>query len=221
MPEMLRILVVTDIHGVVRKARELGAVKRDLTVVAGDLSRLGSVEEALTVLEELANQGPVAWVPGNCDDPSLAGMEPEGTMQLHTRAREFEGITLVGYGGSPFTPFSTPFEYDDSKLGTELEELLASIDWDNPVILVTHTPPYRSGLDRTRSGEYVGSRSLASLLSRYKPLLLATGHIHEAWGVTAFQGVLAVNPGPLSQGRYALVELDQEALCARVRLGRL
>ncbi len=218
---MPRLLVVSDIHGSVRKAKALEEVRRDVTVAAGDLAECGSVDEALEVLDVLASQGaPVVWVPGNCDDPRLASIDKH--YNIHGRNVELAGLVFAGAGGSIHTPFGTPFEYSDEELARILEEALAGVEpGSTRLVLVVHTPPYRSGLDRVAGGEYVGSKSLRGVLQRYKPLALATGHIHEAWGVAAPEGVLSVNPGPLGRGHYAIIDIDPEAGAVRARLARL
>jgi Icc-related predicted phosphoesterase len=215
-----KLLVLSDIHGAASKAKRLEQVTRDYTIVAGDIAECGSLQEALEILDILASQGaPVLWVPGNCDDPRLASVEKEHN--LHTRSVRLDGLVFAGAGGSLHTPFATPFEYGEDELRRILEQALRGVREDDPLVLVVHTPPYRSGLDRVRGGSYVGSRFLTELLEKRRPLLLATGHIHEAWGVAAPAGVIAVNPGPLASGHYALVDLDLENMVVRARTRRL
>ena len=218
---MRRLLIVSDIHGALGKARQLRDVKRDVTIVAGDVARCNSVEEAVSILEELAGHGAeLVWVPGNCDSPRLLEAKAPGHL-VHGAAAEVEGLWFVGAGGSTYTPFSTPFEYSDDELGEILSKALETVPPEAPTVFVVHTPPYRSGLDRVSGGEYVGSRRLRDLLRQRRPLLLATGHIHEAWGVAAVDGVTTVNPGPLESGRYALVDIDAEAGAVRARTLKL
>lgn len=218
---MQRILVVSDIHGAIKRVKALEDIRRDVTVAAGDLAECGSLEEALEVLEVLASQGaPVVWVPGNCDDPRLASLNKH--YNVHGRSVRLAGLVFAGAGGSIHTPFNTPFEYSDEELASLLEKALAGVEpGSERLVLVVHTPPYRSGLDRVAGGEYVGSKSLRRVLQLYKPLLLATGHIHEAWGAAAPEGVLSVNPGPLSRGHYAVIDIDADAGVVRARLARL
>ena len=218
---MRRLLVVSDIHGALRRVRLLEEIRRDVTVVAGDIAECGSLDEAVEILEALASQGaPVVWVPGNCDSPQLAAFDKY--FNVHGKSVRLEGLVFAGAGGSIHTPFSTPFEYSDEELAAILEKALAGIEpGSERLVLVVHTPPYRSGLDRVAGGEYVGSISLRRILQRYKPIALATGHIHESWGVAAPEGVLGVNPGPLSRGHYALVEIDVDSGVVRARLARL
>lgn len=217
---MLRLLVVSDIHGAARRVERLSEVRRDVTVVAGDIAECGSREEALEILDMLAAQGaPLVWVPGNCDSPSL--VDEDRHYNVHGRSARVAGLVFAGAGGSLYTPFSTPFEYGEEELARILEKALSGVKPGEPLVLVVHTPPYGSGLDRVAGGSYVGSKALVSVLRQWRPLLLATGHIHEAWGVSAVAGVAAVNPGPFSRGHYALVEIDLGQKAVRVRTLKL
>lgn len=221
---MMRILVVSDIHGSLGRVKRLASIKRELTVVAGDISRCGSIEEAKAVLGELARQSPVAWIPGNCDSPELVRVSIANAECIHMKAYRFKELVLAGVGGSIHTPFGTPFEYSEEEYSGMLAELKEEIKKNSDsgrVVLVSHTPPHMSGLDRVRGGAYVGSPSLRKLIAETRPLLVATGHIHEAWGVASVEGVLAVNPGPLEAGKYAIVDIDPAENMVRVRLARL
>jgi len=222
---MKRILVISDIHGAVGRVERLERVKRHVTIAAGDLAECGSREEALEVLDRLEAQGaPTVWVPGNCDDPSLAALDK--AVNVHGRRVVLDGLVYAGAGGSLHTPFGTPFEYGEDRLASILGDALRGYQaGEGPLVLVVHTPPYRSGLDRVSGGSYVGSRRLREIVAAVRPLLLATGHIHEAWGVAAVGPAVAVNPGPLAAGRYALVDIDVghggEPSVARVRTMKL
>ncbi|KSW11316.1 hypothetical protein CF15_00120 [Pyrodictium occultum] len=219
---MVRLLIVSDIHGAVEKARRLARIRRDVTVVAGDIARCGSIEEAREVLSVLAAQSPVVWVPGNCDSPESPGIRVENAECIHLKAVSMAGLVFAGVGGSVATPFGTPFEYSEEEFARMLQQLRSIVKgYEDRLVLVSHTPPYMSGLDRVRGGEYVGSPSLRSFIAEVKPLLVATGHIHEAWGSACVEGVPVVNPGPLEAGRYALVDLDPGRGMARVQLARI
>ncbi len=220
----MRLLIVSDVHGEARQASKLRSVERDVTVVAGDLADCGgSVEEAHEVLEELASHGPpVVWVPGNCDTPVIVeAPPPRNTHLVHGNRVELLGLVFAGAGGGTYSPFSTPFEVSDEELGSTLEKALEGLEPGRPLIIVTHVPPAGSGLDRTRTGQYVGSTSVRGLVERVRPLLHACGHIHEAWGSTVVGSTLAVNPGPLAWGRYALVDLDVERKTVVARHAKL
>ncbi|HIQ24124.1 MAG TPA: YfcE family phosphodiesterase [Pyrodictium delaneyi] len=163
-------------------------------------------------------------MPGNCDSLELARVSIANAECIHMKVYKFRELVLAGIGGSIYTPFSTPFEYSEeeySRMLAKLKEEIKKNSNNGKVVLVSHTPPYMSGLDRVRGGEYVGSPSLRKLVAETRPLLVVVGHIHEAWGVASVEGVLAVNPGPLKAGRYAIADIDTVKNIVRVRLARL
>ena len=219
---MLRLLVVSDVHAATSSAKRLRNLGRDVTIIAGDLSYCGSIEELREVLDIFASHGPpVVWVPGNCDKPEAAGFEHQGTYNVHGRLVVIDGVEYAGVGGGLYSPFNTPFEMSDEAHEEILRNALSGHAEDRPLILVSHQPPYESGLDRVSGGLYVGAKGLRRILAEYQPLLLASGHIHESWGATSVEGVLAVNPGPLKDRRYALVDIDVERRAGRARLYKL
>ncbi len=217
---MYRVIVVSDVHANTGAVKRLANIERDLTIVAGDLSFCGSIDEARTVLELLVSQGPpVVWVPGNCDSPSIVSEELPGIM-VHGRRVVVDGYTLAGVGGGLYSPFNTPFEISDEEHEAILRKALQGYT-EGPLIIVSHQPPYGSGLDVVRGGLYVGAKGLRRIIAEHRPILVATGHIHESWGAASVEASLVVNPGPLKENRYARVDLDPEQGAARARLYKL
>ena len=94
-------------------------------------------------------------------------------------------------------------ELDTLSLRPSIEEdLLTILEEPNPNkhIVVTHSPPHNTCLDRLRNGHPVGSRSIRKFLETRCPLLSLHGHIHESAAVTGkywdFLGdTLCINPG--------------------------
>ena len=58
----------------------------------------------------------------------------------------------------------------------------------------------------------MGSHALGAFVAREQPDLVLCGHIHEARGEDAVGRSRVVNPGPVADGRYALVEIEDGAL---------
>ena len=215
-----RVLLVSDVHYSLGNVKRANSVERELTIVAGDLSYCGSLEEALEVLERFSSETEVVWVPGNCDSPRLAEVEKPG-INVHGRLRVVDGIAFAGVGGGLISPFNTPFEMRDEEHEAVLRRGLEAYNGSEPLVIVSHNPPYMSGLDVVRGGVYVGAKGLRRVLAEYRPLVLASGHIHESWGISIVEGVLAVNPGPLRDKRYAVLHLDLENSVSRARLYKL
>jgi len=65
-----------------------------------------------------------------------------------------------------------------------------------------------------RSGEHVGSRSVARIVEKYRPRAVLCGHIHESPGIVEGE-VTMINPGPAKDGRLGLVDIG-ERVVARI-----
>jgi hypothetical protein len=79
-------------------------------------------------------------------------------------------------------------------------------------VWLLHNPVY-GYRDAVAHGEHVGSHSLEALWRSQDqpPLLVLSGHIHEAAGVEEAQGTVFVNPGSLASRRAAWIELSSSS----------
>lgn len=183
--------LISDLHG---EFPELAG--GDLLIVAGDL--VGSLtRHAYDYFANWLHQQKYTkkiFIAGNHDTflekevnlifPYQGMFEIESEVVfLYDSGIEFEGLKIWG---SPWTksfegvnPHCKAFMLDSE------EELLKK--WklipDDIDILVTHSPPYHI-LDKTKSGEHVGSESLVRMLNHIRPKLHVFGHIHECGGQT-------------------------------------
>ncbi len=129
----MKVLVGTDFHGneaafesFASKAEEGHA---EILVICGDITHFGTLDQAKYLLSMLsALRVPLLFVPGNCDPPSLVGVDIEGANCIHGKAVSYDDLTFLGVGGSPPTPFSTPFEM------TEEEKFLADLDLKDQIV---------------------------------------------------------------------------------------
>jgi Icc-related predicted phosphoesterase len=103
----------------------------------------------------------------------------------------FHGCTLqvgayhvAGLGYSSPTPFDTPGEYSEAELSEHLSKF-ASL---SPLILICHSPPKNTQLDRIRDGIHAGSTAVRDFIEKYQPDYFFCGHVHEAAGVEAKLG---------------------------------
>ena len=146
-----------------------------------------------------------------------------------------DGYTLVGYPHVPPTPFiPKDFERKDCDYDSirEMEGMIshqrniepivtsdyfaahASIEGDlkslepsnsDRMILITHSPPFQTKLDRAQKGSF-GSRAIRAWIEEHQPYLTLHGHIHESPDVSGaywdrIGDSLAINPG---QNRFQL-----------------
>ena len=93
---------------------------------------------------------------------------------------------------------------------------------DEPWILVAHTPPYDTKLDRLPNlDDPIGSKAVRRFVESRRPLCALHGHVHESPEVTGsycdeIAGVLCINPGQ-AHGRLQAVLFDSEQPRATLR----
>lgn len=183
----MRVLAAADLHGVRSVYEWLGRVAQDnrpdAMVLAGDLLLGGWQEEQQRQIREFIVPWlrrlavPVFYLMGNDDFVGLE-YEEERVRWLHGQRLELGGYNFVGYQYSlPFV--GGIFEKSEAEIEKDVSALEPLLD--EKTVLVTHSPAHGI-LDRTYSGEAVGSRSLASLLKRRPVLAHIHGHIHESFG---------------------------------------
>jgi|WetSurMetagenome_2_1015567.scaffolds.fasta_scaffold08298_4 uncharacterized protein len=120
---------------------------------------------------------------------------------------------MVSLGISNLTPWHTPREYPEEVISERIEETVSGIDDFTNVIFNFHVPPFGHGLDMCpeldtsvdppapvmhggeQSFKPVGSTAVLAAIEKYQPLLVLTGHIHEARGTVQIGRTFVVNPG--------------------------
>lgn len=209
----MRIFAFTDFHGsdaAFRKAREVvESEKPDLVLVAGDIVN-HDAENAKVFLTELAEAGsPVYFVPGNMDGVDLVTWSGSGSVhRLHGRCESRGRVTLMGLGGSPHGAFKTPIEYSEEVAAELLRSALGNYHGGD-LILVSHCPPKDTKADRVIIGQHIGSTSVRKFVEQTKPLIVVSGHVHEAQAVDKIGPTLIVNVGPAKNGNYARINLNK------------
>lgn len=161
----------------------------DILIVAGDLTAHDDLEGWSKFDMWLQNQTHThkLVIAGNHDMSAQLTPEigqtlekTEGVKYLCDSGIEIEGLKIWG---TPWTLFSenlNPRCRAFTASEEELEEKFSLIPYDTN-ILITHGPA-RGILDKTISGEEVGSIALLATLSRVRPMIHAFGHIHESYG---------------------------------------
>ena len=116
-------------------------------------------------------------------------------------------ITL-GYANP--TPWKSPREVSEEKLGNMVESLTSQVRNMESAIFNLHVPPIDTELDRapavSESFEYVkeglgikfihvGSSAVRRAIEKHSPLVGLHGHIHESKGFVRLGRTLCLNPG--------------------------
>jgi Icc-related predicted phosphoesterase len=175
----MRLLVFSDIHGDKSALEHLMEMDADYYFAAGDLANWGKgLDQLAPVLQKRAERMYV--IPGNHEsDADFAQMcEKYGFHNFHGQTLQLGSYTVAGLGYSNPTPFNTPGEYSEQELAGRLEKF-AGID---SLILVCHTPPKGTKLDRAGEGQHFGSTAVREFIERNQPAYFYCGHIHEAAG---------------------------------------
>jgi uncharacterized protein len=164
---------------------------------------------------------PVYLIPGNDDpyeiDEPLAGSER--VINVDRRVAELPGgLEVMGLGLSSPTPWSTPREVSEHDFREAIFRLGDQVKDPRRTILLTHCPPYDSGLDTAplldadmrpvvSAGDLlrgpVGSTGVREAITELHPLLGLHGHIHESSGDAKVGDTLCLNPG--SEAAYGIV----------------
>ena len=210
-----KILLLSDIHGnrMILEMIKSHQKEVDMVVIAGDIdTRKHRLIELITNSAKIVDK--VLVIPGNCDIPEH--FDDLGEYNIHGRKIVLDSYTFIGIGGSPPTPFGMPFEMSENML---YETAVRALRDEKPknLIVVSHSPPYKTKLDRVFLGMHVGSKAIRRFIEEFQPILCLCGHIHESRGIDMIGRTLIVNPGPARDGYYALVTLKKEI---EVRLKR-
>ena len=208
----MRFLVVTDIHGKQSATEWINFVikenKVDCVLALGDISNFGPDDVAAKILDSIDSA--VYAIPGNCDPLTIPSVIAKHGTDMHGKSAEIGGIYVAGLGGSNPTIFNTPFELSEEDIYNNLKGISKK-----GMILMVHAPPYGIN-DTIPSGLHVGSISIMKIVREFKPLLVLSGHIHEAIGCVKEGGITFVNPGPAKDGYSAIVDIENDTVSVKM-----
>lgn len=205
---MIRLAAVGDVHagldsgGVIRPALERLDEEADALLLAGDLTKSGTAQEAAVLAGEFDGlTTPVIAVLGNHDHHSDEADEVRGVLQdagicvleAGTEVLEIEATTVGivgakgfggGFEGANATAFGEPemkaFVHHTTERAEAIDAELAVLDADIKVLLL-HYAPVRD----TLAGEppeifpFLGSYLFAELADRHEVDLIIHGHAHR------------------------------------------
>lgn len=145
----------------------------DLILSAGDLK-----PEYLSFLVTMSNV-PVLYVHGNHDD-KYARKPPEGCICIEDDIYEYNGIRILGLGGSMrYRPGEN--QYTDKEMHKRVKKLKFKLFRKHGFdILLTHSPAYQ--VNDGRDLPHQGFQEFVSLMDKYKPRFFIHGHVHMSYG---------------------------------------
>jgi len=196
---------------------EQAAMEKDPAVVARhfheQISRRVRDWMALAA-ERLEVSGvPLYLMPGNDDDFAIDEVLAESTYAQNVNERVVDLTPwhqLVSMGWSSPTPWSTPRELPEEEFLDRLSGLFTGVRDARRTVMMTHVPPYDSGLDTApllspdlqptiSAGDVlrgpVGSTGVRRAIESFKPVLGVHGHIHESGGERRIGDTVCVNAG--------------------------
>src|SRR5262245_36964677 len=164
--------------------------------------------------ERLEGSGvPVFLMPGNDDDFEIDPILADSPYCRNVNEQVVDLTPwhqLVSMGWSSPTPWSTPRELPEEQFLDKLSGLMSSVRDARKTVVMTHVPPYDSGLDTApllspdlrptaTAGDLlrgpVGSTGVRHAIEQFKPVLGVHGHIHESGGERKIGSTMCVNAG--------------------------
>jgi Icc-related predicted phosphoesterase len=207
----MRLVVFTDIHGNLSRVQEILMAEHpcDALIVGGDLTTMGTPEEAERALRALGHPArPVLAVAGNMDPPAIDEAFRRLGVSLDGCGIIMGGVGLFGVSAAPVSPLRTPNEISEAEITRRAERGWNDVATARWKIFVPHAPPKDTSLDRLPGGRHVGSTAVRTFIERFQPDLVLCGHIHEARGTERLGKTLMVNCGPAGKGSYAVVTVS-------------
>jgi hypothetical protein len=218
-------MVISDIHGKIEMVRRvmLEAPGMDCILAAGDITNFGGYADTAMVMNPiLAVKIPIMAVAGNCDTDGVEEYLEDKKIHIGRRGLRLGEFVFIGVGGSLPCPKITPHECGDNVLETLLCKVfkqtkeMPTSGQGSSLIVVSHQPAFGTQVDSV-GGRNTGSPAIRKFIETHKPILAVSGHIHEAFGTDRIGQTTLINPGPLKDGRYAIVDINgqqvQTQLC--------
>lgn len=224
----MKIIAFGDIHMSLGRFQDIPEIKSaDAIILTGDLTNYGGRKETKEILDQVMRVNPnVLAQIGNLDNPEINDYLQELDLNLHGQARLINGqACFFGVGGSNVTPFNTPAEFSEEEIADLLQKAFAhateyislSRNTKVPLILVAHTPPLETKLDKLPNGFHVGSSAVREFIEKIQPDLCLTGHIHEAKGEDKIGKTPVINPGMIKEGGWVDVSIDATTVKATLQ----
>jgi Icc-related predicted phosphoesterase len=206
----MKLLCLTDLHSERAALERILAAEGsvDVVILGGDVTNFGTPAEAEDLVRRLQRTGAkVLAVAGNCDSEKIDQRFAELGVSLFQRGVVHEGLGF--YGVSAMPPWrGTMYELSEEEIAAAMEAGRSQLKEPRLEVLVSHTPPHDTSLDRTTRGEHVGSTAVRQFIETVQPAVVVSGHIHESRGIEQLGATTVVNCGAAFRGAYAVLEAD-------------
>lgn len=146
----------------------------DLIISCGDLA-----PEYLSFFATLCH-APVLYVRGNHDN-KYEKRPPEGCICIEDKIFKFQGIRILGLGGSMRYIPHAPNQYSEREMKRRVRKLRFKLHRHKGFdILVAHAPAYQ--VNDMDDLPHRGFRTFCTLMEKYKPKFFLHGHVHANYG---------------------------------------
>ncbi|MCX7825999.1 MAG: metallophosphoesterase family protein [Verrucomicrobiae bacterium] len=208
----MRVAYVVDVHGdfaaVTRALGRIGAV--DVLIIGGDITTKGSADDvARAIAGWQSSAARLFAVAGNMDSAAIDARLADLGVSLDARGVVLGGVGFFGVSAGPKSPLRTPYEITEEEMAARIETGFAAVKDCRIKVFCPHVPPANTACDRIFCGLHVGSRAVRDFIERAQPDLVLCGHIHESRGEDRLGCSRVVNPGPITQGHYAVADIGE------------
>ena len=198
----MKFLAFTDLHSDKDALKLL--LKRasdddiEFLICAGDFTNFG--DNMGYILKQLNSLKKFVYlIPGNHETDeeinAIIAKYPH-CININRKAVKINDYVLLGYGEGGFSVKDDEFRKISREWYSKYQ--------DDNIILVTHGPPYGTGVDLVENN-FTGNKDYRHFIERIKAKLVISGHIHETAGkVVTFNDIKYVNPG----WEGMIIELD-------------
>jgi Icc-related predicted phosphoesterase len=222
----MKILALADLDGEVPPRGALrdvhgatgieGVVFAGSVLPPGDVSARDAKRLYTAFFDALAALGlPAVVVPGHLDTPLVLFRQVATAYASHTPpivvvdravASLVRSVVVGGVGGLLAEDHSAEeIATTERTLRDALLALAALRQYTGPRVLLVHTPPRGRVVDR-HDGRHVGRRAVNRLIADVGAPVAVCGYAHEGQGKDDIDGTVVVNPGPLADGCYAIID---------------
>jgi Icc-related predicted phosphoesterase len=179
-------------------------------IIGGDITTGGSIEDVESAVKSwrLLPMRLLA-VAGNMDSAAIDARLAALGVALDGRGVVIGDVGFFGVSAGPKSPLHTPYEITEEQIAERIEAGYAEAKNCRVKVFCPHAPPKDTTCDRIHSGLHVGSTAVRAFIEREQPDLVLCGHIHESRGEDLIGKTRVVNPGPVTAGHYAVVEVGE------------
>jgi Icc-related predicted phosphoesterase len=216
----MHLVCFGDIHMATGAIENLAPqlAEADAAILTGDLTNFGEPADAARVVDAVRAHCPtVLAVTGNLDMPTIIDGFRAADISLHGTGRRLGSLGVFGCGGSNITPMDTPTEFEEDEIAEILRRGHATVADAPRKLMICHTPPFDTQLDRLMNGNPVGSPAVRAFIETERPDVAVVGHVHEGCGTDRVGDTLVLNAGLFLKGGYVVVVDDGSQVTAELK----